>query len=116
MSQQRDVEREVRDDICGGIMRRMIAEMGDSCMQVDVQEVADRLDSLRGVSVDRAEPAERQADDRDFIDLTVTRAPSSGRMFLILQRNGFTPEAMAGNWEGGTPEGEQGRVVLQWKR
>lgn len=116
MAIEQDVEREVRDDICGGVLRRTIAEMGESCMSLPLATVVDRLNGIRGVSVDRWEHAEDQHDNRDFIDLTITRAPSAGQMFLVLQRNGFTPSAMAGNWEGGTPEGEEGRVVLQWKR
>lgn len=111
-----DPERDVRDDICGDVVRKIVAEAGQSCMRLPLREVVDRLDNIRGVSVDRWDAAEDQADNRDFIDLTIKRAPSAGQMFLILQRNGFTPEAMAGNWEGGTPSGEEGRVVLQWKR
>lgn len=116
MSSQQSLEDEVREDVCGTVARAVLASTGDACMRRDVETVGGRLDRIRGVRVDRVRNAEEQNDNRDFIDLTISRASSSGQMFLILTRNGFVPEAMAGNWEGGTPQGEDGRVVLQWKR
>lgn len=111
-----DVTGEVRDEMCGRVARAVLAATGETCTRRSVGEVATQLDAIRGVRVDRAESAEEQHDDRDFIDLTITRGSSAGQMFLVLIRNGFVPEAMAGNWQGGTPEGEEGRVVLQFKR
>lgn len=109
-------EEEIRNDICGEVTRQLLSTTGAKCGQQTAEDVAEQLDNIQGVNVDRWKPAEDQFDDRDFIDLTITRSSSAGRMFLILTRNGFVPEAMAGNWEGDTPDGEDGRVVLQWKR
>lgn len=116
MKKSTPTEQEVRDDICGSVVRAVMASAGETCGRRRVSTVADQLDAIRGVTVDRWKDADDQADNRDFVDLTITRSASAGQMFLVLTRNGFIPEAMAGNWEGGTPEGEEGRVVLQWKR
>lgn len=107
---------EIEQEVCGQVARAILAATGENCARNDVEAVAEQLEDVRGVRVDRYRSAEESSDDRDFIDLTLTRSASSGSVFLILERNGFSPGALAGNWEGGTPEGETGRVVLQWKR
>lgn len=104
-----DVDEEIRDAMCGAVARHVLAAAGESCNRRSVDEIVDELDALRHVHVDRWEPAEDQADNRDFVDLTLEDDADAGRMFLILTRNGFVPESFVFNMP------EDG-AVFQWKR
>lgn len=111
-----DVDPEIRDEMCGAVARAVLAETGRSCVRRGVEEIADQLDEINGVRVDRWEPAETQADDRDFLDITIEAGARHSRVLLICQRNGFSPEAIAGSWERVERDVEDTTLVMQWKR
>ena len=106
----------VLDQLCGRVTRAVLAAAGDSCNLRGVDEVAEQLDALDDVRVDRWERADDQVDDRDFLDLALESSQNAGKVFLITTRNGFVPEAMAGSWEHRDQPAQDRTVVLQYKR
>lgn len=111
-----DVEEEIRDEMCGAVTRKVTAAAGRACNVRTTEEIVEQLENVDGCRVDRWEEAEERFDDRDFIDLSMFAGGSHSRMLLICQRNGFTLEAIAGNWERQQKELDDTNVVFQWKR
>lgn len=112
---EEEAEEDVRDDICGEVTRAAIAAVGGNCGGKTVGEVADDINTIRGLSASATETADEDPADRDRIRVTITDSVASGQLFLILQRNGFTPERMDWPTDHALEEGEIG-PRMWWAR